>query len=1819
MNIDKLLQDAMHAGIALWLEGDTLCYRANPGALTPEFKSTLQTHKTAIIRTLRQQTDTIHPDPAQRYAPFPLTDIQTAYLLGRQDFYLAGKTGCHGYVEFTLPERDPQRLEQAWHAVIQRHDMLRAIIDPAGFQQVLRDITLPPLLCHDLRFVSAVECEQRLADIRQQLSHRVYQTNSWPLYELQLSQLPDGCRLHVSIDLLIADFASIHVLFSELDCLYHSLHDPLPPLHISFRDVVLSERARRDRPDAVARYQRDRQYWLARIETLPDAPELPLAPGGGQSDVRFTRHSFSLSPEEWQTLKRKAAEKQLTPTAMLLGVYTSVVGYWSRHPHFSLIVTRMERPQNHPDIARIVGDFTSMTLLAVNATANRPFTQQAVELQQQLWEDLEHGEFSGIEVLRELRRQRGEHIMPVVFTSLLGVANSLPSMRDGEICWGISQTPQVWLDCQVTEHADMLIVNWDVRDGQFPEQMIEHAQRCFATLLNQLSYDEASWHQALVPSLPQEMTAIRQQRNATEHSYPNGTLLDGFLHQLKTRPADCALVDTQRTWSYQQLADLAGQVQQALDCQPGEIIAIALEKSGFQIAALIGIMASAAVYLPLDLRLPTLRLHQILENARVRCVITNDGIRDWPGQIQVIDMHRLPASTASALTAHDISPSDPAYVIYTSGTTGQPKGVVVSHQAARNTLLDLNQRLAVTPKDRILGLASLSFDLSVYDIFGAFFAGARLILPNSALHASPAHWAELIIKHRVTLWNSVPAQMQMLLAYQNNAGRTSLPLRVALLSGDKILLSLPSEFWAVCPQAQLISLGGATEAAIWSIIYPLSPGTHWTSRIPYGIPLANQKWYVLNADLNPCPDWTAGELFIAGMGLAEGYLYDEERTAQRFFHHPQSGERLYRTGDIGCVRPDGVLEIFGRDDNQIKIRGHRVELGDIETAIASHPAVADAVALCEETGGEKQLAAFYTLKPQQTPNTTIAEFASLKSHCQHGLDEALPADQRCALAAWMAQAGKVALLEMMETFQQHGLFGSEQSHHSLADIRRALQVHDKFYPLLNRWLHALCHEGWLTCDAQQHDYRKRYCPEKMEKEALWKQLEQQPLFGEALLRYLAQSARHLPQLLRGDSDPLALLFPEGSLTIPRYAYQENPVNHTLNQVLANAAVFLAQHIDAPLRVLEIGAGVGGTAHTLVPALRDRLGEYWFTDVSPFFLNQARNTFSEFSYMRYGLYDINQPWQQQSCLAGNYDIIVAANVLHNARNATQVMRQLRSLAAPGGFLLLIEATRDIYTLMISIEFDIYAPMIPTELEDGLSGFNDLRADGQQTFFSVEQWHSLCANVGAEVLHYWPHVDDPLAQCGQSALIVRFPDDRIRLDQTELSAWLQPRLPEWMIPTMMAPIDAIPLSANGKVDRRALGKLIQHRPQATASNDELQGELEQRIGQIWATAIGCPLPGRHSNFFTLGGDSLLVAQVVAQMRQSIDAAANWSWEKLMRAILQTPTIADIASQLALPSIQVAANRPDSASPVLQVLYPAPDSNTVMVFIHDGLGSLAPYQHLIATRQKLAASPQLWLGIAIEDLEQTLAIPADELISQLGIQYSAHIARYIDQHQVRSVSLTGYCMGGLLAHQIACCLLERDYPVAQLNVISSSGFPWQVEEPLLLERAFARLVGADLGVCGHWTLEPLLEKALHHLLKKGQIATGELTTLQGEFTSLAQHYQQLSLIAPHERLSRIASALPGNMQIGALDGLFRLFHHVLQAIHHYQPLPYSGTLRLLRDEETLHFLPGLKICQQTYWSTLALGYFICHDITGDHLSCMESASATQWVSCLLSGGVE
>jgi epothilone synthetase B len=1275
------------------------------------------------------------PRPAQRHERFPLTEIQQAYWVGRGQGFQLGGVSIHFYAEVDCERLEVGRLERAWQRLVERHDMLRAEIRPDGTQQILSHVPPYRFAVKDLREQPPAVREEALAAVREELSHQLLSVEKFPSFDIRVSLLPgERTRLHLSLDLVHVDAGSVMILLREWMDVYEQPDRELPALELSYRDYALAEQGLRETAD----YQRSVEYWKQRVAELPLAPELPLARSPGSLErTRFVRREARIEPAVWERFKEQCGRHGVSPSSVLLSGYAEVLAAFSRRAAVTVNVTLFNRLPVHPQVDKILGDFTSMILLGVDTASAESFAERTRKAQAQLWSDLEHRNVSGIEVLRLLSRQRQDSaggIMPIVFTSLLNLAQRdfqplYGSLRRlGELGFSLTQTPQVWLDQQHHEEEGGLYVTWDAVEELFFPGFLDDMLGAYVGLLRRLALEDGTWQQVRQPLVPAWQLELRERLNSTQVPVPEETLRSLFTAQAGRQPRAPAVITPQRTLTYGELYALSNRVGRVLaerGAGPDKLVAVVMEKGWEQVAAVLGVHAAGAAWVPVDPNLPEERIHWLLEHGQVQLVLTQPHVEArlrWPAGLTrlLVEGPEVAAASEEPL-AREPRPGDLSHVIYTSGSTGQPKGVMLEHRSVVNRLLDVNRRFEVGPADRAFALTSLSHDLAVYDIFGMLAAGGALVMPEAQGVKDPSHWAPLLVREHVTFWNSVPAFAQMLVEYLESASGREAPrpreLRLMILAGDWIPVDLPERVKALSERVRFIASGGPTETTIWDICFPVERvDPSWRS-IPYGRPMANARYHVLSETLEPCPTWVPGELCIGGEGLARGYWRDEERTRERFFTHPRTGERLYRSGDMGRYLADGTIEFLGRADLQVKIGGYRIELGEVEAALEQHPGVKEAVvAAVGEPPGPRRLVAYVVPRQAEQPQALV--------RYQEKFEGATVVDPHERAAFKLRQPG----LRQEQGHAQVALARAEPGPGLAASARR--RSHRAYSP------EPLAFEAWstlLSCLARQGEQG-------------------------GVVQYRYPSAGGLyPVQVYVHVKPGRIAGVEGG------AYYYHPGQHRLVLLREGAPLESQVHDEVNRPIAEEAA----FCLYLVGRMKA---------VEPLYGRLARDfCLLEAGYM--------------------------GQLLMEAAAETGL-----GLCPLGG----LDSAR-------------------------------LRAD-----FALEEDDVLVhALLGGQ-----PRPEQAPATTGS-------------LEQ-ELASFLRRKLPEQMVPSAFVRLEALPLTANGKVNRQALPALEQKSLEAVGPRAPTT-PLEQQLAALVGELLGVQQVGVEDSFFQLGGSSLQVVRLHGRLKE------------------------------------------------------------------------------------------------------------------------------------------------------------------------------------------------------------------------------------------------------------------------------------------------------------------------------------------------------------------
>ncbi|CAQ83429.1 MULTISPECIES: non-ribosomal peptide synthetase [Photorhabdus] len=533
--------------------------------------------------------------------------------------------------------------------------------------------------------------------------------------------------------------------------------------------------------------------------------------------------------------------------------------------------------------------------------------------------------------------------------------------------------PKFDLVLEIISTEEGIHLEWQYNSNLFNINTIRALSGAYLILLEQIAHNDMLTLNNYDLNTSSDMEELRRLSKGLDiPSFLQQTLPSRLWREMNNNPTLPALIEGDNVLNYAQLIEKAGTIARWLNnnIHTNDIIAVDISRGALQAIAMLGIVLSGRTYLPLPAGLPLKRIASILELSNSQIILSTEqssctqAIR---GTRRVIlnDNFFTAAKSAVDFVPINCQPQDLAYIIYTSGTTGKPKGVAIEHASVTNTLLSMNHLFAITSRDNVLSIADVGFDLSVYDLFGSWLAGATVVCMHEDDIREPSIWLELIQKHYITVWNSVPAVLQLLVSYCEQENISELPsLRHIWLSGDWISTRLVNQAHKLFPNAMITSLGGATEASIWSVYYSLENSISYRQCIPYGVALPNQSMFVLDENYELCGYGKTGDIYIGGAGVARKYWRDHENTTSSFFFHSELGCRLYRTGDRGRWNRSGYIEFLGREDYQVKLQGFRIEINEVETALKSSGLIGDVRVICcnkESMFEERYLEAYITL------------------------------------------------------------------------------------------------------------------------------------------------------------------------------------------------------------------------------------------------------------------------------------------------------------------------------------------------------------------------------------------------------------------------------------------------------------------------------------------------------------------------------------------------------------------------------------------------------------------------------------------------------------------------------------------------------------------------------------------------------------------------------------------------------------------------------------------------------------------------------------------
>ncbi|WP_203344310.1 amino acid adenylation domain-containing protein [Vibrio fluvialis] len=915
---------------------------------------------------------------AQRPHQTPLNGLQQAYLVGRSEHLPLGGVAMQDFRVYRGTV-DADQLHARLVELVDTLPVLRTRIDDITLTQWVSDERIVNWQHCDLRDVSRAQALSLAEALIEQVSHSRHDLSRSP-WKVWLVSLPEAepdtlaadAFRHIvltSFDALISDGHSIAYLLARL-LENHPKPVTAPPALGATSEVPakpLSQQSTTQQhitPKQKANARETAQaYWREKLGSVTEPMALPWqAPLHTLYQPRYARESVTLSRDETRALLKLAASERLFPNSVLTTLAMHTLANWC--PGTPLCIGLPVAP---PPLAGELTNRSSFIALTY-ALDEADFATQARRVQRDVAEGMAHLAFSGIELNRQLMSQLPARTMPlpVVITNGLGWetlrADNTLQQHDG-----LTQTPQIALDIRLAydAHKNLVISADYVTQALSQAQVAAWLTSCKRAALSMIERQSLQWVSG------EALDLSHYHRNTEDSDDGTAPFLTTLAERLWDMPSQrTALFCGEQRWSYQQLGEQVANMMahlQARGVKAGDVVAICLPRSAAHVIATLSCALSGVIWVPIDAASPPERKMYLLSHCQPALVIVASDDVENVEHPHCVAMRELlqPALTAARLPSQEVlrarSHSEAtAYYLYTSGTTGQPKCVVLNNRATANVLHHTLAAWQVNECDVMLSVTPLHHDMSVFDLLGSLCAGAALVIPEPEAEKDALHWNTLVERHGVTLWCSVPAILEMLLACQSTSQGQS--LRLIAQGGDYIKPQTIQTLRERLPNARLFSLGGPTETTIWSIWHELEAEDG--AVIPYGAPLPGTQYYVVNEQHQHCPQGVVGRIVTAGVNLSMGYLVDGEVVQTDFIDiETPHGERVraFKTGDLGYYRDDGRLIFAGRINGYVKVRGVRISLPDVEKVLMNVANVQDLAVIDfnDPITGDVGLALFY--------------------------------------------------------------------------------------------------------------------------------------------------------------------------------------------------------------------------------------------------------------------------------------------------------------------------------------------------------------------------------------------------------------------------------------------------------------------------------------------------------------------------------------------------------------------------------------------------------------------------------------------------------------------------------------------------------------------------------------------------------------------------------------------------------------------------------------------------------------------------------------------
>ena len=902
--------------------------------------------------------------PLMTLPPQPLTELQQSYLLGRSTHVPMGGTAMHEFREYR-GKIESSLVESRLNTLVRKYDALRMHIDEIKLEQQVSTEVKRNYQVYDWRHLTTEQALKKVDELRQLNSHTQHSLSRSPWF-VWVIQLPDSgldyqTIVFTSFDALIVDGRTHSLILAEL------LTKNSEPLHeVSSEKVLMTGH---DNGQDKVKRKADEEYWANKLNPECAPPSLPWKQRLDNIKAsRYQRESLVIEKSTIAQLTMVSAANSLFLNSALSALILEGMSYWTTEQEM-----RVGFPVAIPQSDKPLGNGSTFVVLEYRKNEGS-LLQRAQSMQNDMLEALEHLDFSGVDINRQLMNIRSSSLaLPVVVTN--GLAWETLSDSDDLVFYdGITQTPQVALDIRLNfDEGKNLVVSFDYAvealDNRVVISILESIERHIQVLCETKEFDLPS-HKVI--------NLEHYKLNCDVAEFECSKFLAKIADNLGQNASDdIAVICGEKQISYQTFGqDVHKAIQHIahLGLKQGDVLAICLPKSPEHLVMTIACSLSGIIWVPIDASSPEERLDYLLSNCNASLVVTRLPSKransvTYQELIQPIKSNYPVLSNAEL--EHLSQSEQGSYYLYTSGTTGKPKCVVVNSRATSNVVGETCKAWNITSDDVLMCVTPFHHDLSVFDIYAAFTTGATIVLPEAGEEKDAIRWNQLVEQHQITIWQSVPALMEMLLACMQ--GEKLRSLRLVCQGGDYVKPKTIDELRALEQDICLVSIGGPTETTIWSIWHFVTDEDKTV--IPYGRPFPANQYFIMDGLGKHVPQGVVGRIMTVGVNLASGYLADGELTQTDFVtitDNQGNHVRAFRTGDLGYYREDGNIIFAGRVNGYVKVRGVRVSLPDVEKEL-NRCSLIEQVLIVDytERNGDIALGAIYKVAEGQT--ASVAE------------------------------------------------------------------------------------------------------------------------------------------------------------------------------------------------------------------------------------------------------------------------------------------------------------------------------------------------------------------------------------------------------------------------------------------------------------------------------------------------------------------------------------------------------------------------------------------------------------------------------------------------------------------------------------------------------------------------------------------------------------------------------------------------------------------------------------------------------------------------------